>query len=186
MTEQERLAREWAERNKACDVSSPEIQAAADFILANTAPPTMADVEWDSEKYYLAGAVDANGDEVVMLSKWFGSIRVFQVGQMDLAYPVLESPKTLTPNGKRYELRDITVSQDEKVGDDQAEHPKVLRTVEDYEDAPMGTIVATPAGIGSPFLKLPDGQWYLGDKSVGCAEMAIAEPREVLRWGRGE
>ncbi|MFS0295246.1 hypothetical protein ACL1CZ_13955 [Corynebacterium striatum] len=61
------LARQWAEWSKSCEVSSPEIQAAANFILANTPAPTMAEVEWDDDKHYLAEAEHAFYGEVIML-----------------------------------------------------------------------------------------------------------------------
>ncbi|WP_368921690.1 hypothetical protein [Corynebacterium striatum] len=102
------LARQWAEWNKSCEVSSPEIQAAANFILAHTTPPTMADVEWDFDKHYLAGAVDLDGNEVTMVGVRDGLIRVFDVADINRYYaPVLKNPKNLTPNGKRYTLTEV-------------------------------------------------------------------------------
>ena len=65
MTEQEKLAREWADYAKNVAVSSPEQQAAADFILAHTAPPTMEDVEWDAREHRGLGTVDEDGTESV-------------------------------------------------------------------------------------------------------------------------
>lgn len=186
-SEQEKLAREWAEYyqndfpkfskgSRAAEIVE-KAKAAAAYILATTTPPTMAEIEWEDGEHFLAGATNYDGIEMAMLADVQGDA-ILASPLDDPGATFLECPGDLTPNGKRYELREV--------GADQPERPKTLRTVEDYADAPMGTIVATPAGIGAPFLKLPDGQWYLGDKSVGCAEMAIAEPREVLRWGRGK
>lgn len=96
------LARQWAERNKACEVSSPEIQAAANFILAHTTPPTMADVEWDDDEHYLAEA-ETNGVKVVMLAQHGDVIRCIQppnAGGIVVGLPRQE----LTPTGRRYTL----------------------------------------------------------------------------------
>lgn len=169
------LARQWAEWNKSCEVSSPEIQAAANFILAHTTPPTMADVEWDFDKHYLAGAVDLDGNEVTMVGVRDGLIRVFDVADINRYYaPVLENPNHLTPNRKRYELREIT----------EPEHPEVLTTLEDYENAPAGTIVAI--GRHSPYMKCGRNHWtnFLGT-DISDKELEDVS-RKVLRWDWGE
>lgn len=181
MTEQERLAREWA--TTTTPQGDMRVRAAIAHIMSTTTPPTMAEIGWEDGEHYFAGAVDEDGDEVVMLGLEGDNIRVVDAEITDCGYThFLEYPKNLTPNGKRYELRDITVSQDEKVGADQAEHPKVLRTVEDYENAPDGTIVAIQ-GLNTVWIKHGD-QWTNGaDSSVPSASIA-RERREVLRWGR--
>lgn len=109
--EQENLAREWAERVKAepMEIYSPVIYAAAEFILANTKPLTMADVEWDWEKHYLAGATNVIGDvECVMIAPVDGMIVNAEFGDGRL---VRTSPGALTPNGKWYELREVGVGE---------------------------------------------------------------------------
>ena len=102
------LARQWAEWNKSCEVSSPEIQAAANFILANTPAPTMAEVEWDDDKHYLAEAEHANDYTVMMLKpmRLEPGIKclVFHGGDFRIAY---SDPKDLTPTGKRYTLTEV-------------------------------------------------------------------------------
>ena len=175
MTEQEKLAREWADYAKNVAVSSPEQQAAADFILAHTAPPTMEDVEWDDKEHHGQGAVGEDGVEWIMvdmrpdrrivgISPDFRKVRGLR-------------PEWLTPNGKRYELREVA--------DDQQDHPKVLRTVEDYENAPNGTVVA--CRWSDPWTKDGSRQypWVRGDEKLRDTDMAHVE-REVLRWGWGE
>lgn len=102
------LARQWAERNKACEVSSPEIQAAANFILAHTNPLTMADVEWDNDKHYLAEAERMDGVKVAMLKpiRLHPQIKclAFDDGGFYIDYP---DPEELTPTGKRYTLTEV-------------------------------------------------------------------------------
>lgn len=106
------LARQWAERNKACEVSSPEIQAAANFILAHTNPLTMAEVEWDDDKHFLAEAESGWcsksgwGSKVIMISEYGDSILCIQppnAGGISLV--LLRSD--LTPTGKRYTLTEV-------------------------------------------------------------------------------
>lgn len=98
------LARQWAEWNKSCEVSSPEIQAAANFILAHTTPPTMADVEWDDDEHYLAEAEYPYHGRVIMLSEKDGWIKYFDERERK-AYDVLA--RALTPTGKRYTLTEV-------------------------------------------------------------------------------
>lgn len=97
------LARQWAEWNKSCEVSSPEIQAAANFILAHTTPPTMADVEWDDELHYLAEAEHSEYGNVIMVSKArdTGEIYYLRWGSTGRLM-ALDSPDKLTPTGRRY------------------------------------------------------------------------------------
>lgn len=102
------LARQWAERNKTCEVSSPEIQAAANFILANTPAPTMAEVEWDDDKYYLAEAESEAYGLVIMLqkSKETGNILIIFRGELK-DYLIWQKPNFLAPTGKRYALTEV-------------------------------------------------------------------------------
>lgn len=98
------IARQWAERNKACEVSSPEIQAAADFILAHTTPPTMAEVEWDDEKHYLAEATHLVYETVLMLGQdSYDAIKFLALNRAD-SKTVWGQPRDLTPTGRRYTL----------------------------------------------------------------------------------
>ncbi len=69
--------------------------------------PTMAEVEWDDDKHYLAEAEHVTLGKVVMmhpapdmrircLRKWYGPYRVYS---LTTAY--------LTPTGKRYTLTEV-------------------------------------------------------------------------------
>ena len=101
-------------------------------------------------------------------------ILVSDVDQMNISYaPVLEDPKDLTPNGKKYELREVGAPE-------QPEHPATLETLEDYENAPAATIVAQPGY--SPLMKSHDGNWWRGGGERPNGVMAGTK-RKVLRWG---
>lgn len=104
---QERLARLWAEKAKAAAPQMnylPESIAAYEFILANTKPETMAGVEWVHSEHHLAGA-DWDGVPVVMIDPDSGSTTKV----MDLNEETIYSAEDndLSPNGKRYELREV-------------------------------------------------------------------------------
>lgn len=186
-SEQERLARQWADRVMTTTLEriDPVQRAAAQYILATIPAPTMADVEWDDKKHYLAGAVDVDGKEVVMLVEADETIRVCAADRMGLAYPVLEYPNTLTPNGKKYELREVgaTVSSNENVAPDQPEHPKFLGTLEEYKAAPAGTIIAKDGEL--PLMKAATGDWQARNRSARPASLAGYRFR-VLRRGWGD
>lgn len=194
--EQERLAHEWAEAyQKNCSEFLPEsraaemvkkAKAAADFILDHIKPQTMADVVWDHEKHRGMVGVGEDGVEWVMIyclpdeqivgvTADFGKVRGIR-------------PEWLTPNGERYELHRATVSHNENVADDQPKHPAFLRTEDEYEAAPVGTIVGdyllpAPGKTEVLWQKLADGFWWL----VGGEHYAHmpGEARPVIRWGGG-
>lgn len=73
-------------------------------ILAALPPkpqPTMADIEWDDDKHYLAEAESESGVKVVMLSQHEDFIRCIQppnAGDVVIGVP----KKDLTPTGRRY------------------------------------------------------------------------------------
>lgn len=168
MDKQERLARKWAEeelQRVAGDVGST---AAAEFILANTEPETMADVEWVHGEHHMAGA-DWDGAPVVMIDPGNGRSTIVLDIEEEKVYSA--DDKDLTPNGKRYELREVT----------EPARPVVLETVEAYDNAPDGTIVATDHG--APWLK-ELGDWWV-DGGIVQAESIAYQPRMVLRWGWG-
>lgn len=181
----DQLARKWAEKIKADSTITryEDVYAAADFILDNTPKPTMADVEWEDEKHYLAGATsEIDGSECVMIAPLDGLIVNVPLWGGRLA---LTSPGALTPNGKRYEPREVTVSSNENVGPDQQDHPAVLSTVEDYENAPDGTIVFHSCGY--PWTK-EDGLWrsLIFRESSAALGTALIHARTVARWGEGD
>ena len=171
-----RLAREWAqfELDNAGEFSDKGRIAAAEHILATTTEPTMADVDWDTKKHRMAGADWDGHSPVIMIEEdYFGTIVAITDDGAAVNAPF---KKDLTPNGKRYELREIGAPE-------QPEHPATLETVEDYENAPEGTVVASP--IGSAWTKGRDGDWHRYGGWFTSDEMAHTE-RQVLRWGKHE
>lgn len=167
MNEQERLALQWAEqvKSKPAVFCSQDALAAAEHILATTTPPTMADVEWNDEEHHLAGATTPEGNEVVMIhyNSLTGRVATVDGYALDSA---------LTPNGKRYELVEVS---------GEPERPETLTTLEDYANAPVGTNVA---GNGYfPYVKSERGYWM--NPSIGtCSNEGLAAvSRRVLRWG---
>ncbi|MDK8242143.1 hypothetical protein [Corynebacterium coyleae] len=134
MNNQEKLARQWAEKylRYADESDSAELYAAAQIVKANTTKPTMADVEWDVDEMPGTGALTKHGRLWIMRDDVGDAIECISPNLAEIAFV---AKKGITPNGKRYELREV--------GDDAPEpsHPEVLKTVEDYEDAPEGTVV---------------------------------------------
>ena len=168
-----RLARQLAEHVMEADYTSPKAVAAAERIMATTTDPlTMADVDWNWEDHAFSGAViklDMGPTEVVMLSEGWDDLLNFalldgRVGQ--------QTKDRFTPNGKQYELVEVT------------DRPEVLVTVEDYENAPEGTVVALPGDL--PWVKT-EGLWrspVFRDSSNALAA-TVFNARAVLRWGDG-
>ena len=64
--------------------------------------PTMADVEWDDEKHYLAEAEHSWGTVAMLSRGGNGLIRCANKGEV---YDAL--PEDLTPTGKRYTLTEV-------------------------------------------------------------------------------
>lgn len=116
----EKLARQWAEYYKddwpkftpgtrAAELVE-KAKAAAEYILATTTPLTMADVKWDDKKHCLAGATcNIDESERVILVPRNGMIVNAKLGRDRV---LLTSPGSLTPNGKRYELREVADEPD--------------------------------------------------------------------------
>ena len=179
--ERERLARQWAEKVKSVPEVNygPEANAAADHILATTTKPTMDEVEWDAEKHVLAGAtLFTNNDEqvdVVMLAK---DVSMIDYATLDGKHGY-EHCSYFTSNGKKYRLVEVT---------DKPEHPETLTTVEDYEDAPTGTVVSVPSGL--VLMKEWKGTWRAAGLTYPLENEVLADssdiPAIVLRWGWGE
>lgn len=179
MTEQEKLARQWAEKKLEEETKNPgshleEAVAAAEYILEHTTPETMADVEWDDEKHYLAGATLKGAYSL-------SSVVVMHFARNDGAidYTTLGGThgwavrKDLTPNGKRYKLVEVS----------EPDHPEVLATTEDYENAPNGTIVTTAKG--APSIKVSGGWWDgIGSRVKDLKGYGLTY--HVLRWGWGD
>ena len=187
MNEQEQLARQWAEYYEGdwpkftpgthASELVEKAKAAAEYILEHTAPPTMADVEWDHEKHHLAGAVFQNFGmtaEVVMFHK-DGSGAIVAVAVED-GRPFIGDASKYTPNGKRYELREKP---------EHPEHPEVLETVEDYQKAPVGTVVTRETG-GVVEMKRGADDWRCTGIWGSDTDFDMAGSiRRVLLWGPG-
>ena len=219
MTDREKLARQWAESRQQFDNRSERERAAADYILDNIepqTPPTMEGVKWDDEKHVGLGVQAPNGDNRVLIlndtpSLWLTALP-------DFTEILLFPRESLTPNGKRYELREVGKGEpdvrraialveelarahnlhsltDNKLArtmnevldalaGDKPDHPEVLTTVEDYENAPEGTIISRPGGL--PWVK-DGGLWrspIFRDSSESLA-LGWNQPFNVLRWGGG-
>lgn len=166
-SERERLAREWAKYAKKREVSSPEEQAAADHILATTPEPTMEDVTWDEDEHYLAGCMTQYG-EMVMLRPHGANLLVHDLNS---GLTEIWDRDDATPNGKRYELREIGAS------------PTELSSEGEYADAPLGTIVAQD--VAHPWIKVNDGIWESGGLSRSDYGLFETGPHKVLRWSDG-
>lgn len=80
-------------------------------ILAALPPkpqPTMAEVEWDDDKHYLAEAEHVDWGKVVMLYYDGQSNRIQYFCKLDEPNMVVYSdPANLTPTGKRYTLTEV-------------------------------------------------------------------------------
>lgn len=178
MNNTERLAREWAQSQDPKNLTDA-MKAVREHILATTTQATMANLEWDDEKHYLTGAVDCNGNEVIMVGKTKSTIQVCDPDK----WPTLEleDPKNLTPNGKRYELREIIESK----------YPTTLTTYDDFKVAPIGTIITT-ADDKCAYLKILEDRWIVTgrDTIFDAFGLLMDNPDDptmfVVRWGRGE
>lgn len=181
MENREKLAREWA--TSTLPHGDIRLRAAIEHIIATTTPPTMAEIEWDAREHRGLGTVGEDGTEWVMLhmmpDDWIACI------SSDLRKYRHLKPERLTPNGKRYKIVEATLSPGEKVGPEQDKHPKILRTVEDYENAPLDTIAAIDGC--HPITKTMGGWEHPDDDTLltneETAGRAVAE-RKVLRWGK--
>lgn len=160
----ENLAWQWAMDNITND--DVKTRTAAEHILTTTTPMTMADVEWDDKKHDMAGVITMRGTETVMIrldmcTNWIVTL----IGKV--------RRDQLIPNGKRYELHEITEITDKP------EHPETL--VYGYKDAPEGTIVG---GHGSSLYVLREPNvWEDESNKMSPGEELEGTPRKVLRWG---
>lgn len=173
------VVREWAQgvMDKPWQEANSRMRVVAKTILDIVPLQTVADIGFDFDEHHLAGATSSDGDEVVML--WQDVDETEQIICDDSAW----APDCLAPNGKRYELREVTVSSNENVGLDQPEHPTVLETQQDFEDAPVGTIAAP--NQCSPYMKYGLIRWKdMSDDTFSDEDMSGAALK-VLRWGWG-
>lgn len=98
-----RYAEDMVEMNQTLDWNET-IKAA----LPPKPQPTMADVEWDDNKHYLAEAKHVDWGKVVMLYYDGQSNRIQYFCKLDEPNMVVYSdPANLTPTGKRYTLTEV-------------------------------------------------------------------------------
>jgi hypothetical protein len=170
-SDDDRPARQLAERpdpNNLADAA----KTARERVLSTTKPPTMADVDWDHEKHYLAEAIAFGGRKVVMVRPGLnGACIVTDKGTWLRGL--------LTPNGKRYKLAEVTDESDEPT------HPATLTTEQDYANAPMGTVVAEPGRFAWTKSYGESYCWSQGGAWLTNREMAGTE-RQMLREGWGK
>ena len=169
-----RLAREWAqfELDNAGEFSDKGRIAAAEHILATTTEPTMADVDWDTKKHRMAGADWDGHSPVIMIEEdYFGTIVAITDDGAAVNAPF---KKDLTPNGKRYELREVGAPEEPA-------HPATLVTEQDYENAPVGTVVDIDEAVA---VRWKTG-WYLASFEGGHSSEFMFHQGEgdVIRWG---
>lgn len=157
-------------------------ESLADAGLIAPDPPTMADVEWRDTRHYLAGAEDYEGNEVVMLEKVNDNIRVCDVDKLSVAFVTsLEPPQNLTPNGKRYRLTSLKELDDQEKRARPERRVELLFRASDYENAPIGTIVALTEQ--PPYVKLGANKWTDSFGDVYSDEGMSGTCRSVLRSG---
>lgn len=157
---------EWAQHIVAHPgLSSPFLKTVAETVLELLPSQTIAETGFDFDTHHLAGATTRDGDEVVML--WQDVDETEQIICDEASW----APQFLTPNGKRYELHEVSES----------DHPETLTTEQDYKDAPLGTIVADNGAV--PSVKWKPRTWSTSLNSP-CPDGKMAGfSRKVLRWG---
>lgn len=93
-----------------CIHSSEQAEELRDLVRLVLPPipqPTMAEVEWDDDKHYLAEAEQVARGNVIMLEVAnTGEIRCLTKGLGEIQF-FLSLPDTLTPTGRRYALTEV-------------------------------------------------------------------------------
>ena len=133
----EKLARRWAESRNPNSLSE-DARAARAYILDHTTPQSMDEVAWSDEEHALAGAVmDIGGGpiDVVMLA---GSVDGIDYATLNGKFGY-EPRYYFTPNGKKYELVEVT---------DKPENPvePSTKTMDEYTMAERADMVGMWAG----------------------------------------
>ena len=161
-------ARAWAEGAQSS--VSLVVREAAQILLDLLPEPTLDEIGWDWDTHHMAGAISPQEEEVVML--WFDDD-----ANLVICAESAWRPDELTPTGNRYKLVNVNDRAE------QAAHPTVLETEQDFEDAPQGTIVTRR--IRTPWTRLNNGEWACGaeGKRKSSADMADYDGWRVLRWG---
>lgn len=174
------LAKEWAKLTIAQSGEGELFEdgelAAAKILNETLNLRTLASAPFEP----LIGAVSASGSEYIVLAESAPGVaicfrlsngRIYTISTMDLY-----------SNGKEYRpVEDgATVSQDEKVEDDQPENPETLYSEQDYKGAPSGTIVFASDSL--PLVKKSNGDWTTGVSQYPVRHISGVS-RKVARWG---
>ena len=96
-----------------------------------------------------------------------------------------------TPSGFTWRNREVTLisplvpARPEPEPEPEPEHPRTLSSVEDYESAPVGTIVASPDN--NPWVKVSEEGWLVSGSLMSStnSDMAELDEKDVLRKGWG-
>lgn len=128
---------------------------------------TMDKIAWSDDVHRGMAAVDENGNTWIMQSEETRAINLIHPETLASAWAY---KKYLTPTGTRYEL---TPKRD---------HPEELNTLDDYENAPIGTIVTT--GSGHPITKTETGWATSTGRTISSQRVAeLGAHGKVHRWG---
>ena len=82
-------------------------QTAIEKVLPPKPLPTMAEIEWDDDKHYLAEAEHPDFGKVIMLGLNAYSLIDFFAPERYASRFKDTSPENLTPTGKRYTLTEV-------------------------------------------------------------------------------
>ena len=177
------IIREWAEAKVSgrhfatdCDLK------VARYILASMPAPTMAETEWDDDVHAgLCAEHPVYGAVRMIGANPAGDIQFLYAEEGRLRHRWTH-PANLTPiPGTKIDL----APRREQGPEPTPEHPAVLTTREDYENAPAGTIAADDDGAA---VKVSDGTWkWTGSElSYRSDDLCYGEsdPMTVARWGK--
>ena len=76
-------------------------------VLPSTPPPTMADMDWDEDKHYLAEARHNVHGQVIMVGLNSDRLIEFFIPNLRDHRCDVDRPDTLTPTGRRYTLAEM-------------------------------------------------------------------------------
>lgn len=139
--------------------------SAAKFIIEKTDPLTIKESGWNEKEHHLAGATNRVGEDVVMLrDRDFGSSGGYLIACVDGDY----NPDALTPNGKKYEVREVTSDL----------------STEQIDELPVGSVVAAPGC--RPFVKITSESWMSSTQVLTSSLLADYENVTLLRYGWGD
>ena len=129
---------------------------------------TMDKIAWSDDVHRGMAAVDDYGETWIMQSEEDDIINLIHPETLKYVWAYKQN---LTPTGTRYEF---TPKRD---------HPEELDTLDDYENAPIGTIVAINSR--NPLMKIDTGWEVHAGKTVPAQRLAesATAPAKVLRWG---